>query len=322
MLASVEHDFLQQTNELIDRRLKLIGDGMGVVGENLLTLACRHLCISDSAKRARPLLCLYYHLMFSDHLVTNFVHIGVAAEFIHAASLLHDDIIDEADMRRGKDSANKMFGNATAVLAGDYLLTEAFELLRPFDRVLIDQAVIVLREMTKAASLEYSTRGNANVSLDVLYRIARGKTGILFAWCGFAAGHLCNKPEAAKNLWEIGQRIGLLFQMADDIKDFHGDKNLKDVCRDLRNLEPSIPIALAMQKNALIKQKFNDAFLQKTMDASLVSELKDMVIASGVIAETESLMAIELDKIMNQLAAYHGTTGRTYLDQWVSALLS
>lgn len=320
MRALSEYAFLQQTNDIIEQRLQTLSAG-DHVGESLLTLACRHLCISENAKRARPLLCLYYHWMFNEHHADNFVHVGVAAEFIHAASLLHDDIIDEAETRRGKPSANQAFGNAVAVLAGDYLLTEAFDLLRPFDRALIDQAIIVLREMTKAASLEYSTRRNIHVNVENLFTIARGKTGVLFAWCGFAVGYLCNDQKAAHDLWNVGERIGLLFQMADDIKDFDGDKNLKDVCRDLQNLEPSIPIALAIARDAHIRQKFAEAFLRSDIDPDTVRELKDLVIASGALLETKRLMNRELDAVMSNLHQFDGTVGKTCIDQWVNTLL-
>lgn len=323
MMGPLERDFLREINALIDDRLKPIGgDEMSRSGENLLSLACRHLCVSDHAKRARPLLSLYYHWMFSEQVAIDFTHIGVAAEFIHAASLLHDDIIDEADRRRGKSSANRLFGNATSVLAGDYLLTEAFDLLRPFHRSLSDQAILVVREMTKAAILEINYRGDTDLSVHAWRAIARGKTGVLFSWCGFAAGHCCNNQEASLRLWEVGERIGIIFQLADDLKDFDGDQNLKDVCRDIRNQEPSLPIILAIESDSSIKQRFSEAFAGSAIDEQVVSDLRDMVVNSGAIAKTRALMLRELDQVMTALSVYEGTKGKACLDRFASELAS
>jgi heptaprenyl diphosphate synthase len=321
MWAPSKNEFLQAINELIEECLEPISDDMGKLGERLLNLSCRHLCVSSHAKRARPLLCLYYHWMFCEKLPREFIRIGVAAEFIHAASLLHDDIIDEADLRRGKSSTNHLYGNATAVLAGDYLLTQAFDLLRPFDRVLVDQAILVVREMAKAASLEFSLRGNLNTSIEDLQTIAKGKTGILFSWCGFAAAVCSNNFLYADKLWQVGERIGIIFQMADDLKDFDGDKNLKDICRDILNLEPSIPIMLAIEQEFAIKQKFANAINSQKVDFKLMKELRKLVVKSGALKKTRSLMLEELEHVMSSLSIFCGTKGKTCIDHWISSLL-
>jgi geranylgeranyl pyrophosphate synthase len=323
MPRGTEQDYLQQITVLITDRLKPVAsDEMFACGENLLNLACRHLCVSEHAKRARPLLCLYYHWLFSDSVSKDFINIGVAAEFIHAASLLHDDIVDEADKRRGVITANRMYGNKTAVLAGDFLLTEAFNLLLPFDRMLIDRAISVVREMTKAAIVELNSRGNVELTPADVRKIAVGKTGVLFSWCGFATSVLCKKPEAIDNLWRIGEHIGVIFQLADDLKDFDGDKALKDVCRDLRNLEPSMPIVLAMQENPLIKEAFQKAQKSQDMSESKALLLKDMIMATKALDKTKAMMAYEVDQALTLLSPYQGSLGQDYVASFVAMLVA
>ncbi len=322
MLASVETTYLTDINKLISQRLLPLGtnDDTAIFGSNELHLASRYLCVSDHSKRARPLLCLYFHWLFKKEVDKNFLCIGVAAEFIHAASLLHDDIVDEADLRRGKNSVNREFGNAKAVLAGDFLLTEAFELLRDFDRALIDNAIVVVRDMTRSAMMELNTRGRCDVSPNCLRSISVGKTGALFAWCGFAAARFCNQPQAAQHLWEIGERIGFIFQLADDIKDFHGDQNLKDVCRDIRNRELSLPMLLACEENESLRCDFAGAFRDDDISAETAFRLKDQVLATTGVSRARAMMLAELDIVLSSLSMYRDSIGHSSLEQFIRVL--
>jgi geranylgeranyl pyrophosphate synthase len=258
--------------------------------------------------------------MFSSNVDHELSKIAAAAEFIHAASLLHDDIVDEADRRRGKTSVNRAFGNATAVLAGDFLLTEAFDLLQPFDRALSNQAIAVIRQMTKAAILELSTRGKIGVNRETWYTIAKGKTGVLFSWCGYAVARYAQKIDMTTRLSEIGERVGLIFQLVDDLKDFHGDMDLKDVCRDLRNLEPSMPMILAMDLDANVKKRIEQAFGRGLIDEEEALKLRGLIIESGAILQVKRLISEELLKLIDLLAVFKKTLGKAHLDRFIEQL--
>lgn len=320
-MAVSENQFIRQVDALIDERLMLMpAIDLDTVSHNLLSTSCRHLCISKTAKRSRPLLCLYYYWMFSDNVDDNLAKIATAAEFIHAASLLHDDIVDEADKRRGRASVNRAFGNATAVLAGDFLLTEAFDLLKPFHRDLSNRAISVIRQMTKAAILELNTRGNIDVNKETWYAIAKGKTGVLFSWCGYAVALHVEQQEMTARLWEVGERVGLIFQLVDDLKDFHGDMNLKDICRDLRNLEPSMPMILAMDLDPNVKKRIDQSFRAGQIDDQEAIILRELIIKSGAIVQVKDLIAEELSKIIELLAVFKKTLGKAYLDRFIDQL--
>ncbi len=318
LMEKLEKQFLLDVNSLIDERLKSVND-MAKGHEHLATI-CRHLCVSDNAKRMRPLLCLYYYLMFEEESHQALTSLGVVAEFIHASSLLHDDIIDEADRRRGQSSANYRFGNAKAVLAGDFLLTEAFDILRGFERDLCEQAIIVVKEMTIAAMNEYSSRGRLDITSQELSNIAHGKTGVLFSWCGYASAMLAKRPEAQEVLWQAGKRIGLIFQIADDLKDFDGDKALKDVCRDLRNKEPSMPMILAINKSPGLRKEFEQAFSKDVISEEKALYLKNLVVDAGGIKEAQAMINAELDQVMGALFAYEGSKGKIKIDDWIKIL--
>ena len=320
----LETVYLQRIDEVIRQRLAplALSDDTIVYGEKDLKLASSYLCVSDQSKRARPLLCLFFHWLFREDFCEDFLCLGVAAEFIHAASLLHDDIIDDAKKRRGKLSANRQFGNAKAVLAGDFLLTEAFDLLRTFDRILIDNAIVVVREMTRSAMMELNTRGRSDLSAACLRSISVGKTGFLFAWCGFAAAHYCQQKDAAQLLWNIGERIGFIFQLADDIKDFSGDQNLKDVCRDIRNRELSLPILLACEEDDDLRRDLRLLFAQTNICTDEAVAIKDKVLNTKGIDRAAELMFAELDQVISSLSPFSNSRGFICLEQFIRRLCS
>lgn len=322
MLGNLEQDFLKTVNDLIDDRLTINATSdIECEGEQMLIDTCRHLCVSEHAKRARPLLCLYYNLMLSDDITVGLANISVAAEFIHAASLLHDDIVDKAKKRRGKLSANNKYGNDVAVLAGDFLLTESFELLKPYERELSDVAIQVIREMTKSAIVELNTRNKMDVSLAELEKISVGKTGELFSWCGFAVCTLLGRRELIDTFWQVGRKIGIIFQMADDIKDFSGDKDLKDSFKDVLNLEPSIPLSIAVNENILLKNKIKE-LENKEFSSDDLQQIKLLVLGSNAIDLTKKSMYKHLRDINFMLSNFNGTKGKKMVDCFVSNLFS
>lgn len=316
-MTSSAESFLASTNATISRLLQ-----SPAVSCTDLNAIARHLCLSNNAKRARPLLCLYNYWLFDDKPAADFAHIGVAAEFIHAASLLHDDVVDDASKRRGLPSANALFGNAQAVLAGNYLLTRAFDLLRPFPRDLADRAITVVGDMAQSALLEINSRGSLELDENIWRSIARGKTGVLFGWCGFAAAICAKREHEAAKLWSIGQVVGHIFQMADDLKDFSGDSKLKDQCQDLRNREPSLPIILAQNSSLELKNIFKNYYEQPSLSEKQITFLRDQVFASGAISLTKIYMNQALEHVRDELTSYEKSLGKIYLDRWVQDLAS
>lgn len=316
-----QRDYLLCINKVIDERLSLLASrDFFAHAENHLKNACAHLSVSDHAKRIRPLVCLYYHELFQEDFDERLVDIAVAAEFIHTASLLHDDIIDDAERRRGKHSVNRIYGNKIAVLAGDYLLSEAFKLLLSKDRVLVDKAIMVVSEMTKAAVAEFNARGNMDVGVADLQKIAVGKTGYLFSWCGFAVSILCGRPDMTDSLWQLGKHIGIIFQLADDIKDFDGDHALKDVGRDLRNLDLSVPILLAAQEDQGVMQELQRLAQGHEVSDEKVNQLGRQIQHGQALIKTRTMMSHEIEKALTIIGALPASKSRDNLTRFVTAL--
>lgn len=320
-MINTESEFLSQINGKISSCLSSQNSSINQKAYLLAEEISSHLCQAPFAKRARPLLCLYYQLLFAQNFDCETINIAVAAEFIHAASLLHDDVVDKASMRRGNITANQKFGNDLAVLGGNFLLTQAFDLLRPMRRELIDRAIIVVRDMTLSAMHEICQRGELKTKIEDWFLVARGKTGALFAWCGFAAAVLNNQNAMAEKLWGLGFSIGNLFQMVDDLKDFHGDNALKEIANDIRNKELSLPIVLALaseEKEAvLLRKKYQNEIADYE-----VNEIKELIFKTGAIDKTKNYIRDEVKNIRNALVPLASTPGYKAIFDWLNNLAS
>ena len=169
-------------------------DGSGALDGDILIGAGRHLCIGGGGKRIRPLMVRLFADACgapTDHLV----EIGVAAELVHSASLLHDDVVDGGMFRRGRPTVNARWGNIVAVMTGDLLLTIALTRLSAVDSSLTQELIGTVAEMTRAAIAEVEARGDLSVSMNQLRSICEGKTGSLFAWCGIAPALLARDAD-------------------------------------------------------------------------------------------------------------------------------
>lgn len=226
----------------------------------------RHLCLAEGARRFRPLLVERLGALF-DLPSAPLEAVAVAAELIHAASLLHDDVVDDGTLRRGRPTANAVWGNSVAVLAGDWLLTRAFQQLESLPVGLTRSAIDMVGEMSASALIEVGARG-AVLPMDRWRSMAEGKTGALFAWCGTAVAALADRPDAAPLLDRFGRRLGLAFQLADDLRDFLDARSGKALYADIRNGNPSAVVALAATLEPSVKSGLESAW----SDASPIDE--------------------------------------------------
>ena len=207
--------------------------------------------ISGRGKRLRPALVLLSSGLF-EPVQTRHHQLAAIVEFIHTATLLHDDVVDESSMRRGKSTANQLFGNAASVLVGDFLYSRAFQMMVKLQNMKVMQ---ILSEATNIIAegevLQLLNIHNADVSeLDYL-KVIHFKTAKLFeaaARLGAVMGNASAQDETA--LAQYGMRLGTAFQLIDDVLDLSGDvkqigKNLGD---DLAEGKPTLPLLIAMHR--------------------------------------------------------------------------
>ncbi len=209
-----------------------------------------HYIINSGGKRLRPALVLLAGGLFGE--VTPHHHqLAAVVEFIHTATLLHDDVVDESSKRRGKLTANAMFGNAASVLVGDFVYSRAFQMMVSVENM---RVMAVLSDATNIIAegevLQLLNIHNANITDEDYLRVIHYKTAKLFEAATRLGAIMSNSNDADEiALGKYGMHIGTAFQLIDDVLDLSGDaaaigKNLGD---DLNEGKPTLPLLYAMR---------------------------------------------------------------------------
>ncbi len=176
--------------------------------------------------------------------------LAAAVEILHLGSLVHDDIIDDADIRRGKESLQKKFGKSAAVFTGDYLFTIVFSLVSKYNRDRMEDISKAVQKICLGEILQNRYRYSYNISITRYFRIATGKTAALFALAMYAGGKEGGLDErACRALGRAGGYAGLMFQIVDDCLDFNlpGAVPDKTAFKDIAEGVASLPVLLALK---------------------------------------------------------------------------
>jgi geranylgeranyl pyrophosphate synthase len=216
--------------------------------EQALTDIAAHL-ILGGGKRVRPVVTLLAFLAFDGKRTQDIVDIATSIELIHTATLLHDDILDGAETRRGKESAFKKFGLKSTLVTGDFLFIKAFEFAGKFDDTVVQWTADACALLTEGEILQGTFNRNNAVTLDDYIEIVRRKTASLFQTGAKVGAYLAGADAALIEAAErYGLNMGIAFQMIDDILDVVGHLELlgKPTGMDLRDGNPSLPIILSL----------------------------------------------------------------------------
>ena len=246
--------------------------------------------ISSGGKRMRPILHLLISGMGGE---INEVNHKIAAiiEFIHTATLLHDDVVDQSDKRRNIKTANALFGNAASVLVGDFIYSRSFQMMVGIDNMKIMK---ILSDTTNAISegevLQLLNNHNPDISENQYFKVIQFKTAKLFEACGSLAGVSNNKdPEIVDFYSRLGLHFGIIFQLVDDILDYSGDssqigKNLGD---DLNEGKVTLPLIYAMKDSTEQQCKI----IKDAIKVGDISKLPDII---EIIKETKSISKVQM----------------------------
>lgn len=194
----------------------------------MLTLACARMCGYDG----------------DDH-----VKLAATVEFIHTATLLHDDVVDESAQRRGRPTANLLWDNKSSVLVGDYLFARAFQLMvEPGDLRVLDILSNAAATIAEGEVLQLSAAQNLATDEAVYLQVIRGKTAALFSAATQVGGVIARRDEdQIQALWDYGDALGVAFQMVDDLLDYWGsDATGKNVGDDFRERKLTLPVIKAV----------------------------------------------------------------------------
>jgi len=231
--------------------------------------------VAAGGKRLRPLLTLASARLCGypgDGGGTRHVNLAACVEFIHTATLLHDDVVDESVLRRGLASANAVFGNKASVLVGDFLFARAFQLM------VEDGSLAVLGILSGAAAtiaegevLQLATQNDLSTTEARYLEVIKGKTAALFAAACEVGAVVAGRPrEAAAALAEFGMNLGIAFQLVDDALDYAADQAVlgKTVGDDFREGKITLPVLVAYQAGDEAEREF----WRRTIEASEQSE--------------------------------------------------
>ena len=273
----------------------------------------------SGGKRLRPaLLILAYRSLGVDCALENVIRLATVMEMLHTATLVHDDIIDNADTRRNHASINARFGNQTAVLMGDWLYMSAFETsLKERSLEILDILTELTRKMTEGELIQLTMLGRTDISEVEYFDILNRKTAYLFSACCEIGAILGNaNHEQRKAFRDYGKNLGIAFQLADDLFDFTADEHIlgKASGADLPEGKLTLPLILLRQVDSGISEHLElimregrylngsrEILLERLNDHGILDETRK--IASGfsekarknleVFSKTKYLKALE-----------------------------
>lgn len=245
-------DILQQIKKPIENELSQYRNVFDsyLVHDNPLLNSALSAVSSRKGKMMRPILTILTAKLLGE-VNDNTIYTAATFEFFHTASLLHDDIVDESDERRGQPSINNSYGNKVAVLVGDYILANALiNASKTGNTHLVEVVSKAAQELSSGEILQLSNVQNESFSTDVYFDIIYGKTAALFSACSEGGAMSVNAcKEDVDNLREIGRLIGMCFQIRDDIFDYYSDASIgKPTGNDMKEGKITLPVIYALNK--------------------------------------------------------------------------
>ena len=287
-------DDMRQVDAVIANRLS---SSVPLIGE------IAHYIISAGGKRLRPALLLMMAGALGYKGEQRF-NLAAVVEFIHTATLLHDDVVDESTMRRGKATANESFGNAASVLVGDFLHSRAFQMMVDANSMRVMQ---ILSEATNiiAEGEVQQLMNTHNVDLDETgyLTVIRSKTAKLFEASARLAAVLAETSiEVEEACANYGKSLGTAFQVIDDALDYDGDTAImgKNIGDDLREGKVTLPIIIAMQRASTSERTMIAQAIEQGSSPHM-AEIVEIVKSSGALEATRQAAALQAQEAIDCL---------------------
>ena len=277
-IRALSNDDMQAVNQLIQQQ---------VDSDVALINQLGFYIVNSGGKRLRPLLTVLSARAMG---IGNNDHHTLAAivEFIHTATLLHDDVVDESTMRRGRETANAIFGNQASVLVGDFLYTRSFQMMVSLKRMRVMEILSeATNQIAEGEVLQLMNCNDASTTEARYFDVIYGKTARLFEAATQLAAVLTDKDEDIEYaMQEYGKHLGTAFQLADDILDYMADSEEmgKNAGDDLAEGKPTLPLLYAMWH---AKNDDDKALIQEAIEQS--NGLPHLTRIQGIMKETGAL---------------------------------
>ena len=238
--------------------------------------------LKSGGKRIRALLTLASAKLCGYNEGNRDINLAACVELIHNATLLHDDVIDNSELRRGIKTSNKVWGNQSSVLIGDYLFSRCFEMM------VSDGSLEILKLLSSTSStiaqgevLQLEYKGAVDILEEIYFNIINSKTATLFAAATKVGACITNKSKKEKDALEsYGRNLGLAFQIADDALDYYSTKTIfgKEIGKDFFEGKVTLPIILLFHKaNAAEKKFLEEIFKKKIRSKTEFEEIQNLI---------------------------------------------
>lgn len=294
-VSTLTRDDMAAVNDVIRARLS---------SDVTLVNQLGHYIIDSGGKRLRPMLAILaaraYGYEGDKHQL-----LAAIIEFIHTATLLHDDVVDESSMRRGRETANTMFGNAASVLVGDFLYSRAFEMMVDVNSMRVMEILAHTTNVIAEGEVMQLLNVHDAETTEARYRqVIHCKTAKLFEAATRLGAVLCNRPREEEDAIGLyGMHLGSAFQLIDDVLDYSSSSEDmgKNVGDDLAEGKPTLPLIYAMERgNAAQSGLIRKAIEQGGYD--MIDEVQAIIQQTGALDYTRAVAQQEADKAIEQLA--------------------
>ena len=283
----------------------------------LINRIAQHI-IGAGGKRIRPMLVLLFAGALGFRGPERF-ELAATVEFIHTATLLHDDVVDESALRRGRQTANSLFGNSASVLVGDFVYSRAFQMMVSINNM---RVLEILADATNVIAegevLQLMNMHDPDLSVQDYLRVIRYKTAKLFEASARIGAVLANaNPKVEESCASFGRSLGTAFQLVDDLLDYEGATSElgKNVGDDLREGKPTLPLLIAMERGSAAERALIRAAIQNG-EVDRLGDVVDIVRHTGAVAATRAAARDEADKASRNL---NGLPPSVYRDALVDS---
>ena len=275
-----------------------------------------HYIVNSGGKRLRPLLVLLSAKTFG---YKGDMHYLLAAiiEFIHTATLLHDDVVDESDLRRGNETANALFGNAASVLVGDFLYSRAFEMMVDVDDMQVMQILATTTNViAEGEVMQLMNVHDADTSEQQYLEVIYCKTARLFEAATQLGAILCDRNEKeVRAMAAYGRYLGTAFQLIDDVMDYSSNSEQmgKNVGDDLAEGKPTLPLIYAIQQGTAEQAVLIKAAIEKG-GYDKIDQVQAIIQQTGALSYTEKMAQQQAELAIAQLSQLPDSESKTLLE--------
>lgn len=263
-----------------------------------------HYIISAGGKRIRPMLVLLFANALGFQGKERF-ELAATVEFIHTATLLHDDVVDESALRRGRETANALFGNAASVLVGDFLYSRAFQMMVYVNRMrVLDVLADATNVIAEGEVLQLMNMHDPDLAVDDYLKVIRFKTAKLFEASARLGAVLADVGQTVEDACAAyGRSLGTAFQLIDDLLDYEGSTSKlgKNVGDDLREGKPTLPLLIAMERASSDERLLIRHAIEQG-EVTRLAEIVNIVRRTGALEATRDAARAEANKARLSLA--------------------